>query len=99
MAVMAFFVGKISKEQYDTIRREINWEGNPPAGVLSHAASFDDTGQAHVADVWESPEQMNDFAQKTLMPAFARHNIPPLSVTVYPLYNLNAYKGLAKYQV
>ena len=99
MAILAFFTGTISKNEYEMIRREIDWEHNPPAGVLFHAASWDEAGQAHVADVWESPEQMNDFAQNKLIPAFVRNKIQPPSVAVYPLYNLDAYKGLAKYQV
>ena len=64
MPVLGLFTGKITKDQYDVIRAELDWEHNHPAGGVFHAASFDDDGTAHVADVWESAEELNAFAQK-----------------------------------
>ena len=98
MAVVALFTGKITKEQYDLLRREVDWENKHPAGAVFHAASFDEAGNVHVADVWESAEELNAFAQTALMPAFARHNIPPPSVAVYPVHKVLVYAGVAKYR-
>jgi hypothetical protein len=39
----------------------VNWEGNPPPGVIFHAMLFDDSGKFCVAEVWESEEQWNNF--------------------------------------
>lgn len=30
-----------TKDIYENARKEVNWEGNPPPGMVLHAASFD----------------------------------------------------------
>ena len=42
---------------YENARKEVNWEGNPPPGLILHAVSFDNSGNIRVADVWESEDQ------------------------------------------
>jgi hypothetical protein len=99
MAVLALFTGKLTKAQYDTLRREVDWEHKQPAGGVFHAASFDDAGNVHVADVWESPEALNAFAETALMPAFAKHQITPPSVAVYPAHKIQAYAAIQNYRI
>lgn len=99
MAVLALFTGKLTKAQYDVLRKEVDWENTHPAGAIFHAASFDDAGNVHVADVWESAEAMNAFAQGSLMPAFAKHKITPPSVAVYPAHKILAYAGVEKHRI
>ncbi len=94
MPVLALFTGKLTKAQYDLLRHEVDWENKHPAGGIFHAASFDDDGHVHVADVWASAEDLNAFAQGHLMPAFA-----PPSVTVYPTHKVLAYSAIGKFQV
>ena len=98
MPVLALFTGKLTKEQYDVLRAEVDWENKHPMGGVFHAASFDDAGNVHVADVWESADELNAFAQTALMPAFAKHNIAPPTVTVYPTHKVLAYASVDKYQ-
>ena len=99
MAVLALFTGKLTKAQYDILRKEVDWENRQPAGGIFHAASFDDAGQVHVADVWASAEEMNAFATNLLMPAFAKHNLTPPSVAVYPIHKMIAYDSIAPYRI
>lgn len=100
MAILAIFTGKgITKKMYDALRPEANWERNHPAGGLFHASSFDDKGDLHVADVWESPEAMNEFVNTRLMPAMKKLNVPAPAVEVYPLHNMNVYPAADKYKV
>jgi hypothetical protein len=99
MPVLALFTGKLTKEQYDVLRTEVDWENKQPAGGVFHAASFDDAGNVHVADVWESAEELNAFAQTALMPAFARNNIAPPTVSVYPTHKVVAYASVDKYRI
>jgi hypothetical protein len=56
-------------------------------------------GEVHVADVWESADQLNAFAQHLLMPAFAKLGITPPSVAVYPTHKVIAYKGIEQYRI
>jgi hypothetical protein len=40
MPILAIHRGDgITKEIYENARKEVNWEGNPPPGVIFHAAS------------------------------------------------------------
>jgi hypothetical protein len=64
-----------------------------------HAASFDDAGRIHVADVWESPEAMNAFIEKRLVPTFKKLGIAPPEVAVRPAHNINAYRAIDKHRI
>jgi hypothetical protein len=99
MAVLAFFTGPITKAQYESVRKDVNWEGILAPGGIVHAASFDDQDHAHVADVWESVDALNTFVQTRLMPAMQRFGVPAPNVTVYPLHNLNITKAGDKYRI
>lgn len=99
MPVLALFTGKLTKAQYDTLRKEVDWENRQPAGAIFHAASFDEEGNVHVADVWASADEMNAFAQGLLMPAFAKHNIAPPSVVVYPTHKVIAYGSVEAFRI
>ncbi len=99
MAILAFSTGRISKAQYEILRREVHWEKAHPTGVLLHAASFDDAGGIHIADIWESAEEMSAWAQAKLMPAMQKHGITPPDIAVFPVHNVNMYPGMARYAV
>ena len=100
MAVLAIFTGVgITKDKYDAIRKEIDWEHMHPAGAILHAASFDEQGNAHVADVWASAEQLNEFVSTRLMPAMQKLNVPAPDVQVFPAHNINAYTGVDQFKV
>ena len=98
MPVLALFTGKLTRAQYDILRTEVDWENQHPVGGIFHAASFDDDGQAHVADVWASADDLNAFAQNHLMPAFAKLNIAPPTVEVYPTHKVLAYDAVSEFR-
>lgn len=99
MAILAIFTGDMNKSQYESLRKEVNWEKQQPQGGVFHAASFDDAGHIHVADVWESGETMNAFVEARLAPAMQKLQIAPPEVSVYPVHNLNAYRSIEKYRI
>ena len=99
MPVLAIFTGKLTMAQYDILRKEVDWEHKNPVGGLFHAASFDEEGNIHVADVWASADDLNNFAQNALMPAFAKHKIDPPSVAVYPTHKVIAYSGISQFRI
>ncbi|MDO8769982.1 MAG: hypothetical protein Q7K57_14995 [Burkholderiaceae bacterium] len=100
MAVLAIFTGiGITKPVYESLRREVAWETRLPPGLQLHTCGFDDKGNAHVADVWESAEVMNDFVSTRLMPAMKKLGAPEPSVVVYPVHNLNVTAGIQKYLI
>ena len=96
---MGIFTGNISQSQYEALRKEVNWEQHQPEGGVFHAASFDDSGHIHVADIWESADAMNSFVEKQLAPAMQKLQITPPDVEVYPTHYINAYKSIEKYKI
>lgn len=61
----------VTAEDYDALREPVNWEGDPPAGLLFHVAAFDQDG-GHVTDVWESEDAANSFFRERLFPEVQR---------------------------
>ena len=98
MAVMAVFTGVgFTKEMYEALRPEVKWETNLAPGGLLHACGFDEAGNLHVADVWESEEQMNEFVRTRLVPGFQKLGIPMPAVSVFPVHNLNVYPDAKRF--
>ena len=98
MAILAIFTGKgVTSDMYDALKAEVDWVHQQPQGAISHTASFDEAGDAHVADVWASPEALDHFVNTRLAPAMQRLNIPLPDVTVYPVHNIDAYSGVQQF--
>jgi hypothetical protein len=63
-----------SREQYEQARKEINWEGDKPAGAKFHVSWIEDDG-LHVLDLWESREDFQKFVSERLMPGVQKIGI------------------------
>jgi hypothetical protein len=66
--VMLMHWPEVTKEKYEEVRRDVNWEGEPPAGAKFHTAWIAADG-FHVLDLWDSPADFENFVQKRLMPS------------------------------
>ena len=100
MPVLAIFTGTgITRQMYDSVRKEIRWESQHPAGAILHVASFDESGNLHVADVWESAELMDAFVKSRLVPAMQKLGVPPPNAVVFPTFNINAFSGVEKFRL
>ncbi len=100
MAVLAIFTGKgITKEKYEALRNEVQWESRHPDGAIIHSCAFDDNGDLHVTDLWESPDKMADFVNTRLIPAMQKLHCPPPSVDVYPAHNTNVYPSAERFRL
>ena len=84
----------IKSEQYESLRKSVNWEGNRPKGANFHVAAFDDKG-CHVTDIWDTEEDCNAFVEQRLMPEVMKLGITtqpkveiyPVHATYTPAYN------------
>jgi hypothetical protein len=100
MAIHLFVRGDgLTKDIYENARKEVNWEGNPPPGLILHTVSFDNSGNLRVADIWESEDQWNNFLNTRLMPYMQKAKVPPLRTEIFPIHNINALPGLDSYKV
>ncbi len=57
----------VTKEQYEAVRKSVNWEGDQPKGAIFHVASFKD-GDLYVTDIWNSAEEFAAFQESRLGP-------------------------------
>jgi len=78
--------------------KEVNWEGNQPAGGMSHVAGFDSKG-IRVADVWNSEQEFKNFVDARLVPAFQKRNIPLPEAEIIQIHNINVFPQLERYKV
>jgi hypothetical protein len=99
MPVLAVFHTTINRDQYEKLRKDVNWEGDVPAGAVFHSAGTAENGNVHVADVWESQEQLNNFVQSRLMPVFMQAGLNPPDVALYPTHNITAYSTIDEYRL
>ncbi|HYZ58592.1 MAG TPA: hypothetical protein VE544_02965 [Nitrososphaeraceae archaeon] len=84
---------------YENIRKEVNWESNPPPGVIFHAAYFDKSGNFSVTEVWESEDQWNNFLNTRLKPSFQKGNAPPPNTQIFQIHKIDALPGLDSYKL
>jgi hypothetical protein len=100
MAILGIFRGDgFTKQMYEDLRKEVNWEQNHPAGVILHAAGLDNSGNIHVADIWESEQDLNNYFSSILKPAFEKINAPMPKGEIFQIHNVNAYLGIDTYRV
>lgn len=99
MAILAIInADGVSKEIYEQLRKEVNWEGNPPPGGMFHVSGFGNKG-GRVVDIWSSEQDFNNFISTRLMPALQKRNIPRPQAEIIQVHNINLFPGLEKYRV
>lgn len=99
MAILAIFIGQgFTKQMYEDLKREVDWENNPPAGAMLHAAGLDKSGNIQVADLWESEQDFNNFATTRLKAGFEKINAPMPNGEIYQVHNVNAFQGIESYR-
>ena len=101
MAILALFTGNgITRQMYESLRREIDWVHNHPPGGIFHVAGFDNSGNnIRVADIWESEEELNRFIKEKLTPAMQQHNIPVPQMEVFQIHSVDAFSGVDRYRI
>jgi hypothetical protein len=89
MAVLAIFDFEgVTSDQYDQIDELLGiiTPENAPEGLISHNAGVTDTG-FFVADVWESPADMERFFHAQLGAALQEAGVPALPPRIMPVHN------------
>ena len=85
--IVAVFEFPMTQAQYDAIISEMKknnqlWDERR----LSHV-SFQKGANWCVVDVWNSEEELNDFAQNNLRPVFQKLGLNPPPPEIYPAHN------------
>ena len=72
--IMLMHWPEVTKEKYEEVRRDVNWEGNVPQGAKFHVSWFGDDG-FHVMDLWDSQQDFETFVRDRLTPGLQRAGI------------------------
>lgn len=72
--VMLMHWPEVTQEQYEQVRREVNWEGDVPKGAKFHVAWAGSDG-LRVLDLWESEQDFQAFVEQRLMAGVQRAGI------------------------
>jgi hypothetical protein len=85
---------------YESMKKEVDWEGDPPKGLIIHSSAFDESGNStNVVDIWDSEQDLNNFVSNRLIPVMQKHDIPiPPKPEISQIHNINAYTGIDKYR-
>jgi hypothetical protein len=79
-----------TKDEYEAVRKLVDWEGDPPEGGQFHVSSFDGGGMT-VVDIWDSPEHFQRFGDERLNKGIAEVGIegePEITFTeVHAIWN------------
>lgn len=97
MPILAIIQGTINVDQYEELRRAVNWEKQHPPGAMLHAAAFDENGHLRAVDIWASEGEMAHFMAEKLAPAAEKLGIELPTVDTYPIQNLNGFPTLDKH--
>jgi hypothetical protein len=77
-------------DDYDAVNEAMGiHEGNLPDGLVSHAVGQTEDGDGLlIVDVWETPEQLEDFVQNQVGPAMAQVGVESAAQPrVHPVHN------------
>ena len=87
----------LTKDGYEEIRKELNWEASPPPGQLCHIAATEGNGM-RVVTAWSSEQDFNNFVNSKLMPAFQKRSIKP-QPQIFQIHNFNVFPGIERYRI
>jgi hypothetical protein len=81
MALMAMLnEPHITRDIYEQVRAEVDWDHNPPAGCTLHIASFDETG-VHTVDIWDNEEDLLEYLEDRFYPALIKLGVAAVNPT------------------
>lgn len=100
MPILAIFHGPgINKETYEAVMREVDWKQKHAPGAILHAISFDDKGEAHAVDLWESQAALDAYVAERLVPVMVKMNVPPPSVQVFTTHDITCFPAIDQFKV
>jgi hypothetical protein len=98
MIVAIFKSDDITKQMYESLRKEVDWEYKHPSGAIFHVAGLYGSGNtdqvSQVFNIWESEQDLNSFINSRLKSAMEKLSIPIPKVEVMQINEISAYPGI-----
>jgi hypothetical protein len=88
MAIAVYFGSQsMTAQRYSEVVKQLEAAGaGSPKGRLHHA-SFGDTNDLHVFDVWDSQADFDEFGA-ILMPILVKNGVTPGQPQIMPIHNI-----------
>lgn len=88
MAIGVYFASQsMNAQRYSEVVKQLEAAGaGSPKGRLYHA-SFGDTNDLHVFDVWDSQAEFDAFGE-ILMPILTKNGVNPAQPEIMPIHNI-----------
>ena len=67
--------------------------------VKYFTVGFDNSGNLHVADIWDSEQNLNIFITNRIRPALDKMNVPMPKGEIIPIHNAVAFEGIGSFKV
>ena len=87
VALFQFDGGGLTQESYDKVLSELKSQGKMYDERRPSHVAFQNGPNFCVVDVWNSEEELKDFAENTLFPIFHKLNVTPQPPQVFPAHN------------
>ncbi len=93
-AVIHLLPDGMGQEQYDAVNEKLNAQGDPPPGLMFHAAGQGEDGRWRIIEAWRSRGEFDQFNEQRLTPAIAEvtgmdaDQLPGADDTWFPVHTL-----------
>ena len=92
MKIISIITGKgFTKDMYEMLRQEVGWETEQIHGWIVHIVRFDESGEIHMVNIWESQEKLEQGFASRLMHVMQKIGIPEPRVELYPAHNVEVF--------
>ena len=92
--VVAYFeFAEMTQQNYDDVLQELKAQGKQFDQRRPSHVAFQKGPNWCVVDVWNSQDDLLDFAQNTLFPIFKQLGLEPPPPQVFPLHNMMGVKA------
>jgi hypothetical protein len=94
MAILSIMEGIMTKGEYESLGKKVNWKGKHPAGLICHTVAFSELNHIIFSDVWESQDAMDTFYNDRMLPGIKEIMIAVPTVNNYPVHDMKIFKML-----
>jgi hypothetical protein len=94
MAILSIAKGKMTKDEYKSLGKNVNWEGKHPVGLICHTVAFTGADEILFTDVWESKDAMNTFFENRMLPGLKEMGFTVPAIQDYPVHDMKIFKML-----
>ena len=100
MAILCIFSGEwFTKQAYDDLRKEVDWEHNQPRVEIFRSVVFDNSKNSCCGYLGKSEQDFNNFVTNKRQLELSKVNSPMPNGEIIPIYNADAFQGIDLFRI